>query len=356
MKLKMLWTGEFDQQGYDDFSEYFDIKLAGLGAGAAVFDKRLSGQELIDALADIDVYMCGYEDVTKEIIKNCPDLKLILSVRDGPEENIDLKACAENGIPVLSSAGRCSVSVAEMTFALMLNLARPIIKLNNYVYAGGWTKENVNVIREMYSETSIELFGKTVGIVGLGRNGYRVAQYCKPFNMNIIAYDPYVDRDKMEAEGIHIVELDTLMSTADFVITLARVTPQTKGMISREKIAMMKKTAVLVNTGRGALIDNEALLEALEEDKIRGAALDAHSTEPLGTDNRELKINPDKLILTPHMAGKTAERNWHQCQLLLSQYKDFVSGKITRFPLTEGVTETEGFATHGGVLWNSERK
>lgn len=351
MKLKMLWTGEFNQQGYDEFSEYFDIQLAGMGVkGAQVFDKRLSGNDLVQALAGVDVYLCGYEDVTKEVIKNCPDLKLILSVRDGPEENIDLKACEECGIPVLSSAGRCAVSVAELTFALMLNLARPIIKLNNYIYDGKWTKENANEVRGMYSDDSIELFGKTVGIVGLGRNGYRVAQFCKPFHTKLIAYDPFVDKGKMKAEGIEMVDLDTLMSTSDFVVTLARVTPETKGMISRDKISMMKKSAVLINTGRGALIDNDALLDAIENDQIRGAALDAHITEPLGKDHRALHIDKDKLILTPHMAGKTVERDWHQCQLLLAQYRDYRKGRIQRFPLTPGVMEVEGFALHGGAL------
>ncbi len=351
MKLKMLWTGEFDQEGFDRFSQHFDITLAGVALPNTTVADKLKGQSLINALKEADVYLCGYDEFTKEIIDQCPSLKLVMSVRDGPEENIDLKACEEAGIPVISSAGRCAVSVGELTLALMLNLARPIIKMNNYVRKYGWTNENSAEIRHMYDDFSTELFGKTVGILGLGRNGYTLAKLCQAFQMKILATDPYVNAEKMKEDGIIMVDLDTLMESSDYLVTLARVTKETQGIISREKIAKMKKSAVLINTGRGALVDNQALLEALEKNRIKGAALDTHAIEPLGEGNMEFSIDPDKLIITPHMAGKTAERNWHQCDLLYHQYLDLIQGKTKTFRLTPQVKQSSGYAQHGALLF-----
>ncbi len=348
--MRMLWTGEFDQEGFDKFSEFFSIELSGVALPGTTVADRLKGDKLIEKLQGVDVYLCGYDEVTKEVLQNCPDLKLIMSVRDGPEENIDLKECERLGIPVISSAGRCLVSVAELTVALMLNLARPIIRLNNYIRETGWTKENNVEVRHLYDDFSTELFGKTVGIFGLGRNGYQVAQLCKAFSMKVIACDPYVNKEAMEKEGIRIVELDELMSVSDYVVVLARLTPETEGIINRDRINMMKPNAVLINTGRGKLIDNDALLDALEDNRIKGAALDTHAVEPIGLDGREMKIPADKLILTPHMAGKTAERNWHQCDLLYRQYVDLINGKIDHFRLTPKVKEAEGYVKHGALI------
>lgn len=356
-KLKALWTGEWDQVGFDEFSKYFDVTCAGSQAAAggtggpnAVPLDMADEEGLIKLLQDKDVYICGYEKVTENVIKSCPNLKLLLSVRDGAEENVDVKAAEAAGLPVFTSAGRCRISVAELTFALMLLMARPIVRMTNYIHENGWTKENGREVRALYNDFSTELFGKTVGIIGIGRNGYQLAQFCKPFNMNIITYDPYCNKEAMEAEGIKVVDLETLMSTADYVIVLARLTPETQGMVSREMIGLMKPNAVLINTGRGKLIDNDALMDALEQDKIKGACLDAHVTEPIGPDSRELKIAPEKLIITPHMAGKTAERNWHQYQLLLEQFRKFIAGEPVRMIYTPKAPEAEGWATRGGKL------
>ena len=351
-KMKALWTGEWDPTGYEEFSEYFDITCAGMQAGPNAVPLAMGDEAaLIELLQDKDVYICGYEKVTKNVIDSCPNLKLLMSVRDGAEENVDVKAAEAAGLPVFTSAGRCRVSVAELTFALMLLMARPIVKMTNYIHENGWTKENGRTVRAMYDEFSTELYRKTVGIIGIGRNGYQLAQYCKPFNLNIITYDPYCNKEKMEAEGIHVVDLPYLMANADYVVVLARLTPETEGMVNRELIFSMKKNAVLINTGRGKLIDNDALFDALEQDVIKGAALDAHVQEPVGEKTcRELSISPDKLIVTPHMAGKTHERNWHQYQLLLAQFRSFIKGEPVRMIYTPKAPETEGWANRGGKL------
>lgn len=348
-KLNFLWTGEFEEEGYKLFSQYGDIRMTEFPKNPRVGWMK-DEKEIVEALKGMDVFICGYEKITKEILYKCPDLKLILSVRDGPEENIDVQACEELGIPVLSSAGRCATSVSELTLALMLLCARPIIKVTNTIHEIGWTKENNQDIRALYSEFSTELFGKTAGIIGLGRNGYYVANLCKAFKMKVIAHDPFVNQEKMEAEGFHMVELDELMEQADYVVVLARLSKATEGMVGREQIARMKHTACLINPGRGKLIDNDAVFDALDEDKIRMAALDAHAVEPLGKEHRAMKISSDKLILTPHMAGKTHERNWHQYQLLIGQFEAYIKGDEIRYPYTPRVAEGKEYASRGGAL------
>lgn len=348
-KLNILWTGEYEDKGYELFSKYGNVKMTEFPKNPRVGWLK-DEKEIVDALQGIDVYICGYEKITREILEQCSDLKMILSVRDGAEENIDVKACEELGIPVLSSAGRCTTSVSELTLALMLLCARPIITCTNTVREKGWTKENNQDIRAIYSDFSSELFGKTVGIIGVGRNGYYVANLCKAFQMRVIAHDPFVDKEKMESEDIHMVELNDLMSQSDYVVVLSRLNPATEGMVGKEQIALMKPNASLINPGRGKLIDNDALFDALEAGKIRMAALDAHVVEPLGIDHRAMRISPDKLILTPHMAGKTHERNWHQYQLLIKQFESFLKGENMRYPYTPKVTEAKEYGKRGGAL------
>lgn len=307
-------------------------------------------EQIIELLQDKDVYMNGGEKFDAEMVAACPNLKLLMCVRDGAEESIDVKACEEVGLPVLSGGGRCMVSVAELTLCFMLLMARPVVAVSNYIKQNGWTKENSAPVRAMYNDFSTELWEKTAGIIGLGRNGYQLAQYCKAMNMKVISYDPYKDKEAMAKEDIEMVDLDTLMKTADYVIILARVTDDNYHMINREKIEMMKPNAVLINPARGKLLETDALLDALEQDKIRGACLDAHETEPLGLDNREMKFDQSKLILTPHMAGKTAERNWHQYQLLLEQFRKFIAGEPVRMIYTPKAPEAEGWNARGGKL------
>ena len=348
--LKMLWTSEYDKEGFCEFSKYFDINITSPIEEFGSVTKILKGEDLIRCLQGIDVFMCAYDVVTEDVLVQCPDLKLILSVRDGPEENIDVVACNKLGIPVISSSGRCTQSVAELTFCLIMLLARPVIKMNRYIRENGNLEENFSISRKMYDSTSSELFRKTLGIIGLGRNGYRLAQLSKSFNMKVIAYDPYVDKVKMESEGYEIVTLDEVMSQADYVALMARVTNETIGMISRDKIKLMKKTACLINTARGLLIDEEALLDALENDEIRGAALDALRYDYFDLNSRYLAIDQDKLIITPHMAGKTRERNWHQYQLLLPQFKDFIEGKPLNLPYTPTVNTSKEYHRRGGAV------
>ncbi len=360
-KMKMFWTGEYDTGWVEKFSEYFDIDCLGDGTEVRV-PRIFDADELIARLQGVDVYLCGYDKVTEEVLYNCPDLKLILSVRDGPEENIDIEAANKLGIPVISSNGRCAVSVAELTFFLMCLLARPIVQITTKMRRDHWTKDQWNDYRAI-AKTGTELYYKTLGIVGLGRNGKHLAQLASGFQMNIISYDPFVSEEEMAKYGVKKVELEELMKISDYVIPQVRLTEATKGIISRELIFSMKPTACIINTARGMLMDYEAVYDALEQNVIRAAALDVFDPEPNGhgcdaddVSERVYNLPPEKLLCTSHMAGITQERVFHQCENLYRQYHEWLQGKIPGGYYTKKAMESEGFKDHGGKLFGIEKE
>lgn len=352
--LNMLWTAEYNAEWDSVFQSRFNLKRAGFNIHNQLYH-WMTEDELIEALQGEDIFFVGYDPITSYVLDRCPDLKLILSVRDGPEENIDLKACTERGIPVLNSAGRCTVSVSELTFNLIMNMARPVLSINSRFRNEKWTKQNYQSMRDVVEANSTELYRKTLGIIGVGRNGCQLARYAKAFGMNVIAYDPYASEEKMEGLGIKLCPLNTVMAESDYISILARVTPENHNLVGREQIHCMKPTACLVNTGRPQLLDLEALLDALKTDKIRMAALDVHKPEPIPEDSPVYNIPPEKLILTNHMAGFSAERAWHQYHIGLANLNQFLSGQGLPNNCTKGVEGTAAFAERGGKLFGIEK-
>lgn len=349
-KIKMLCTGDYQEEWFPKFEEFFDIERKGfsLSDGSAMI--VLKDQELVKSLKGKEICIIGYDPVTEDIIRKSPDLKLLLSVRDGPEENINIAACTDAGIPVISSAGRCATSVAEFTFLLMLLLARPMIPVIRKIRSEGWTKNNSGALRSMYAHKSTELFHKTLGIIGFGRNARNLTSLANAFGMHISAYDPFVDEDTMKKYHAEKSDLKKVVTTADYLIVLARLTKETAGILSRELIYSMKPTASIINTGRAKLVDNEAILDALENNVIRSAALDVHNPEPLGSlaENRIYKIPEEKLIITSHAAGVTEERAWHQYDLLYHQTLDYFNGIIPQGCVNKEVFQKPQFEQRGG--------
>ena len=349
-KIKMLFTGDHEDEWFPKFEKYFDIERKGFSLGDGSIMIVLDEDELIESLKEKEMAVIGYDKITENVIKKSADVKLLLSVRDGPEENIDLAACTAAGIPVISSAGRCATSVAEFTFLLMLLLARPMVPVIERIRREGWTKENTGSLRSMYAHSSTELYNKNLGLIGFGRNAKKLSVLARAFGMRVNAYDPFVDAQTMETFHSRKMELAEVVRTADYVIVLARLTKDTEGILSRDLIYSMKPTASIVNTGRAKLIDNEAVLDALEENAIRSAALDVHYPEPLGAldENRIYRIPEDKLIITSHAAGVTAERPWHQYELLYKQLMEYFNGIIPDGCVNKEVFETPQFKERGG--------
>lgn len=351
---RMLWTGDYSPEWEKRFQEVVEVKRAGFNVHNRAND-YFNEKELIEELQGCQIFFDAYDRITEEVIKNCPDLELILSVRDGPEENIDLQACKKYGVPVLNSAGRCTVSVAEFTFNLIMNMARPVIELTTAMRKDGWTKENQQALRDIVQARSTEVYGKTLGIVGMGRNGRQLAKYAQAFQMKVIGYDPYLDKEAMREQGIELMELNELAARSDYISVLARVTPENHNLIDFEQFALMKPTCGFVNTGRAALVNTDALKDALMTGKIRMAAVDVFEGEGLPKTDTYYDIPGEKLILTNHTAGFSRERIDHQYSIGLDNLVKFLNGTEIQNNCTRGVEALEAYKDRGGKLFGTAK-
>jgi D-3-phosphoglycerate dehydrogenase len=234
--------------------------------------------------------------ITQEVIQAAPSLKVIGRAGAGLD-NIDLEAATKAGKVVVYTPEQNSISVAELALGMMLSLARKINAADKDTKNGNWNRQQF---------TGYELYGKTLGIVGMGRIGYRTAVRAKAFGMKIIAHDEYANPDATPLSELQapLVSLEKLLSTADFISCHLPLTPLTGCFFGYEKFSMMKPSAFFLNTSRGEVVDEKGLLTALEEKKIAGAALDVRQKEPCTVDAFSVM---DNVILTPHIAAFTRE-------------------------------------------------
>ncbi len=226
----------------------------------------------------------------RDILEKTKNLKFIVRAGVGLD-NIDVKCAKEKGIEIFNTPKASSVAVAELTMGLLISLCRFIPQANFSLKSGKWEKEKFK---------GIELFGKTLGILGLGRIGKEVAKRAKAFGMEILACDPNVDY----FEGVKIVDFDTLLKNSDFITLHLPLTEKTKNLINKEAIEKMKDGVFIVNCARGGIIDEKALFEALKSKKIAGAAFDVFEKEP--PENKEL-LSLENFICTPHIGASTKE-------------------------------------------------
>jgi D-3-phosphoglycerate dehydrogenase / 2-oxoglutarate reductase len=229
-------------------------------------------------------------EVTREIIEAAPCLKIISRSGAGVD-NVDVAAATEKGILVCHAPGVNSISVAEHALALMMAMAKQLKVVDQAVHKDNW--------KIRYASKAEDLDGKTLGLVGLGNIGSLLAQKCRlAFNMKIIAYDPYVK----EAEGVELYSsLDQLFSQSDFISIHVPYTKETHHLVNTRLLSLMKSDSHLINTSRGSVVDEKALIEALKNDSIAGAGLDVFEKEPPSLDNPLLKFN--NVITTSHSAG-----------------------------------------------------
>lgn len=232
--------------------------------------------------------------ILREVIQASPKLKVIAKHGIGVD-NIDIDAATELKIPVLISASANYRSVAEHTLALMLCLAKDIPSLDTRLRQGFWDKS---------AYRGIELYGKKLGLIGFGRIGRRLSELVAPFQMKVLIFDPLITGD-VPAGVTRVEDMQTLLKTVDIVSLHCPLTDQTRHLIGRRELGMMKKTAWLINAARGEVVDEEALIDALREGAIAGAGLDTFAKEPPEDLNR--LCNAGKIVLTPHVAASTEE-------------------------------------------------
>jgi len=233
--------------------------------------------------------------VTAAMIGKAPKLKVIARAGMGTD-TIDVEEASRRKIPVLTAPGANSNSVAEYTFALMLALARKVSPAAASLGAGKWD-------RKAFEGT--ELRGKTLGLLGLGRIGSRVASIAKGFGMTAVGYDPGITAEQAELLGLDLIPLDVLIQRADVLSLHVKLSASTRHMLDERRLSLVKKGVLIINTARGALIDDAALVKALQEGRVGGAALDVYDPEPLPADS-VLRTAPN-VLLTPHLAASTAE-------------------------------------------------
>jgi D-3-phosphoglycerate dehydrogenase / 2-oxoglutarate reductase len=246
--------------------------------------------DLRPALKDAEILLVrSSTQVNSELLSHAPRLKIVARAGVGLD-NVDKAACEKRGIKVINTPGASSNAVAEFVIGLMFAVSRKIAKADFSMKEKTWIKKEL---------TGTELEGKTLGVVGLGRIGSLVALKCRSLGMSVMYFDPHNPASSLG----RAVSLEELMAGADYITLHVPLLPETKELVNPAAIARMKKTAVLINTARGGLVDEQALYSALKEGKIAGAGLDVYPEEPYMGKLCEL----DNVVLTPHIAGSTKE-------------------------------------------------
>ncbi len=258
--------------------------------------------------------------VTRAVIEQCPNLKIVSRTGAGVD-NVDVEAATERGILVCNVVGVNSVSVAEQAVTLMASVLKRVCYMDNAVRTGNWKARRGN--------TTHELAGKTVGVVGLGNIGRRVASICsKGFGMKILAHDPYA-KETIAKEGYTDCDsLEQLFSEADIVTLHCPNIPETHGLASRGLLSKMKPGAILVNSARGEVVDEPALVELLQQGKIAGAGLDVFEQEPPPADHPLYKL--DNVVLSPHVGALTEEVSTKVALESAQAVLDFADGKMPK--------------------------
>jgi D-3-phosphoglycerate dehydrogenase / 2-oxoglutarate reductase len=269
-------------------------------------------------LADADgLVVRSATQVTEQLLMHAPRLRVVGRAGVGVD-NIDLDASTRRGVLVMNTPGGNAISVAEHTLALLLALARSVPQLNAAIHAGRWEKSGA---------TGIELRGKTLGLVGLGRVGGEVARRARALELRVLAHDPYITENVAREADVELVSLPELLARSDFISLHAALSQATEKLINRETIAKMRRGARLINTARGELVDEAALAEALRSGHLAGAAVDVFTVEPpLGS---PLVALPN-VIATPHVAGSTEEAQEEVGTLIAQQVRDYLAEGIMR--------------------------
>ena len=287
-------------------------KIIGEKAEIVYYDtKTTDTAELSERGKDADIIVVSNLPLKREVLENCKNLKM-MSVAFTGVDHIAMDYCREKGITVSNCAGYSTESVAELVFGMLISLYRNIIRCDEAVRNGG-TKDGL---------VGFEIKGKKFGIVGTGAIGLKTAEIAKAFGCRVYAYS----RTQKEIEGITYLPLDELFSECDIISLHVPLTESTKGLINAEKLALMKKTAVLINTARGPVVDSSALAEALADGKIAGACIDVFENEPPVAKEHPL-LNAPNVIATPHIAFATAEAMEIRAGMVFENVTAYLDGK-----------------------------
>jgi len=278
-------------------------------------------KQVISELRGEEIVVVHGAPITEEVLASAKGLKLLCCARGGPV-NVDVQAATKRGIPVVTAPGKNATAVAELAIMMMVMLARNIKKATNHV-----EKERI-VSKDNYEGAQFlghELEGKTLGLVGYGRVGSRVAKRAVAFGMSVRVYDPFVPSSAIEAPGISTTDLDTLLATSDYVSLHARESRENENLMGEKQFQLMKKGAYFINTARPSMVDEDALLRALKSGKLAGAAMDIVRYLP----DRPVSpfIGLDNVVVVPHIGGATFETTTKGAFIVAAQVKRYLAGE-----------------------------
>lgn len=310
--MKLLITSNIPEKIYDDLDKHFEISYHDSNV-------PLSKEEIIEMIKGQDALLCPLSDkIDKDVIDAGDNLKIIANYGAG-FDNIDIDYAREKGIVVTNAPAPASaVSTAELAFGLMLAAARKIVSGDKVTRAGefyGW--------RPTFYLGS-QLKGKTLGIIGLGNIGKNLAKRARAFEMKVVYYSRTRKEDFEREFDIEYLDRDEVIRSADFLSLHTAFVPDLRHMISKKELEMMKKSAILINTSRGPIVDEDALADALIENVIAGAALDVYEFEPRVNDKL---MDLDNVILAPHLGNATFEARLEMGENAKDNLIDFKNGK-----------------------------
>jgi len=316
--MKTLVTAQFDEDGLSTLRRYGEVEYASYGQEMRV----LAGSKLVKALEGINVLVTEVDQVRSHTFPKVPSLRVISCCRGNPV-NVDIDAATVHGVPVLITPGRNADAVADLALLLVLALLRHLPAVSQILRQEGDGMEKLARVFLQYQ--GAELWGKTVGLVGLGAVGRAVATRLAPFGARVIAHDPYVTHEQAREAGASLVSLDELLRQSDIVSLHASVTEETTHLIGQREFGLIKEGAYFVNVARSALADEVELYRHLRDGHLAGAALDVFDDEPPSPDN--LLLTLDNVIATPHIGGSTAEVVTHQSRIAVADLARLFEGQ-----------------------------
>lgn len=307
--MKILVADPIAEEGLEILRHYAQVDIK----------PKLKPEELKAIICNYDALIVRSQtQVPAEIIDAGEKLKVIGRAGVGLD-NIDVAAATKKGIVVVNAPTANTVSAAEHTIALMLALSRNIPKANSQLKSGRWQRKEL---------VGTELRNKILGIIGLGNVGSEVAKRAQAFEMCVIAHDPFVSTNYARKLKVGLVPLDQLLEQSDFITLHVPLTATTKGLIGAEELAKVKPTVRIINCARGGLVDEEAVVKAIEDGKIAGAAFDVFSTEPVTNSSR---FKSDKIVVTPHLGASTIEAQANVAKDIAEQVLTVLQGERPRY-------------------------
>jgi D-3-phosphoglycerate dehydrogenase len=326
--MKAFITAPFHESGFKILKQYMDIVYENWRETGVLYRDPVDYKEKINQIG-ADVLITEGDYIDEEVLTVC-DIKIIGVCRGYPD-NVDVDIARKKNIPIFFTPDRNANAVADMTIALMLAQLRHLTKIDRLLKSGSFFVDTGDDLAMLYRRfRGWELGNRIIGIIGLGGVGYQVAKRLRfGFGCELLIHDPYVKDGKVKEVQGKKVDLQMLLKNSDIISLHTKVTDETIDMIGEKEISLMKKSSIFINTARAALVDEDALFDALKEKKIAGAGLDVFGIEPVDSDNIFLTL--DNVTVTPHAAGSTFDAEINQSVMISKDIQSYLEGNKPRF-------------------------